>query len=69
MALKDGLQGDETGIFLETAHPAKFAETVENIIGNTVEIPEKLQAFMKGTKQSIELGKDFEEFKKFLNNQ
>lgn len=65
-ALKKGLKGNEIGIFLETAHPAKFAETVENIIGETVAIPQKLQKFMKGTKQSIELGKDFEGFKAFL---
>ncbi|NLI71867.1 MAG: threonine synthase [Bacteroidales bacterium] len=65
-ALKEGLKGNEIGIFLETAHPAKFAETVENIIGETVAIPQKLQKFMKGTKQSIELGKDFEGFKAFL---
>ena len=31
----------ETGIFLETAHPAKFLETVEGIIGDKVEIPAK----------------------------
>lgn len=69
LALKEGLKGDELGVFLETAHPAKFAETVENIIGGAIEIPEKLQEFMKGTKQSIEMGKDFEEFKNFMLNQ
>lgn len=67
-ALKEGLQGDETGIFLETAHPAKFAETVESIIGKKIEIPQRLQEFMRGTKQSIEVGKDFEQFKEFLLN-
>lgn len=66
LALEDGLKSDEVGIFLETAHPAKFLETVENSIGKKVAIPEKLQAFMKGTKQSIELSKEFSEFKKFL---
>lgn len=65
-ALEDDLESDETGIFLETAHPAKFLETVESIIGEKVVIPEKLQAFMKGEKQSISLGKSFEEFKKLL---
>lgn len=66
MALKSGLQEGENGIFLETAHPAKFAETVEKIIGKNVEIPEKLKEFMKGTKQSVEIEKDFEGFKQFL---
>lgn len=33
------------GVFLATAHPAKFAETVEKQIGNEVVMPERLQAF------------------------
>ncbi|HEY5509195.1 MAG TPA: threonine synthase [Paludibacter sp.] len=65
-ALKDGLQANETGVFLETAHPAKFLETVERIIGQKVDIPQKLQEFMKGEKQSLELSKDFDGFKKYL---
>ncbi|MDR1714642.1 MAG: threonine synthase [Prevotella sp.] len=65
-ALKDRLQSDETGIFLETAHPAKFLEVVEGIVNEKVPVPEKLQEFMKGEKQSISLGKDFEGFKEFL---
>ena len=56
----------ETGIFLETAHPAKFKETVDQILESDIEIPQKLQAFMKGTKQSVELGKDFDGFKTYL---
>lgn len=66
LALQDGLKPDEVGIFLETAHPAKFLETVEKSIGEKIAIPEKLQAFMKGTKQSIELSKEFSQFKDFL---
>ena len=65
-ALMEGLKPGETGIFLETAHPAKFLQTVEDIIGTSVEIPAKLQAFMKGKKQSVELPKDFAPFKLFL---
>ncbi|MDH6307252.1 threonine synthase [Dysgonomonas sp. PFB1-18] len=65
-ALKDQLQSDETGVFLETAHPAKFLETVESIIGEKIAIPEKLQAFMKGEKKSISMGKSFDEFKHLL---
>lgn len=65
-ALKDGLQSDETGIFLETAHPTKFLEVVEGIVNEKVPVPEKLQEFMKGEKQSIPLKKDFEGFKEFL---
>ena len=68
-ALEEGLQDGEVGVFLETAHPAKFLETVENIIGESVEIPAKLQAFMKGTKQSIPMSKDFASFKAYLLNE
>lgn len=62
------LSANQAGIFLETAHPAKFLQTVENIIGTEVEIPAKLQKFMLGTKQSIELSKTFEAFKSYLMN-
>lgn len=65
-ALLEGLQADETGIFLETAHPAKFKDTVEEIIGEEIAIPEKLQAFMRGEKQSIEMSKQFADFKSYL---
>ncbi|MDO9634518.1 MAG: threonine synthase [Paludibacter sp.] len=65
-ALKDGLQAGETGVFLETAHPAKFLDTVQNIIGEKIDIPEKLQEFTKGEKQSESMSKDFESFKSYL---
>ena len=68
-ALKDLLKDGEVGVFCETAHPAKFKEKVDEIIGIDVEIPERLADFMKGTKQSIPLGKDFAGFKKFLMEQ
>ena len=55
-ALAEHIRPEENGVFLETAHPAKFRDTVEPIVGK-VEIPAKLQAFMRGTKQSIELPK------------
>ena len=67
-ALQENLQAGETGIFLETAHPAKFIETIEDIIGCPVEIPARLQAFMKGQKQNIELSKAYTDFKTFLLN-
>lgn len=66
MALKNGLNAGETGIFCETAHPAKFKDTVEKAVGCMVEIPERLAEFMKGTKQSVRLDKDFKSFKAFL---
>ncbi len=68
-ALSEYLQPDEVGVFLETAHPAKFKDTVEKIIGDKVEIPAKLQAFMKGEKKSVAMTKDFADFKSFLMKQ
>ena len=65
-ALTEGLKDSETGVFLETAHPAKFKETVENAIGAEVEIPERLAAFMRGEKQSVEMSADFDVFKQYL---
>ena len=57
------------GVFLETAHPAKFKSTVEQIVGQEVEIPAKLAAFMKGEKQSVPMSKNFEDFKDYLMKQ
>ena len=68
-ALAEELKEGEVGLFLETAHPAKFLQTVESIIGVEVKIPEKLQAFMKGTKQSVPMSKDFAAFKAYLMKQ
>lgn len=68
-ALEDGLQADETGVFLETAHPAKFKDTVESVIGKKVIIPDTLKAFMNGKKQSVELPANFEVFKTYLLDQ
>ena len=65
-ALKELLKPDETGVFCETAHPAKFKEKVDEILNTNIEIPERLAAFMRGTKLSIPMSKDFETFKKFL---
>lgn len=65
-ALKECLKAGEVGVFLETAHPAKFKEKVEAITGSEIAIPERLQAFMRGTKQSVELSKQFADFKDFL---
>ena len=65
-ALSEQLQTGEYGVFCETAHPAKFKETVEATIGAEVEIPERLAAFMTGKKQSVEMSKDFSSFKDFL---
>ena len=65
-ALKEGLKDGEVGVFLETAHPAKFKDTIERIIGEDIEIPAKLQEFMKGEKQSIPMAPTLDALKKYL---
>ena len=65
-ALQEGLESGETGIFLETAHPAKFKDTVDSILGKSIDIPAKLQAFMQGTKQSTPMTRHFADFKQYL---
>ena len=68
-ALVDGLQPGEVGVFCETAHPAKFKEKVDDILGIDVPIPDRLAAFMKGKKQSVPMTKDFTDFKDYLMRQ
>lgn len=65
-ALREQLKPGEVGVFCETAHPAKFKEKVDSIIGADIAIPERLAAFMKGKKQSIPMAKDFVDFKNLL---
>ena len=67
-ALKDNLKEGETGVFLETAHPAKFKEKVDAILSTDIEIPTRLADFMKGKKQSLEMAADFSAFKQFLSS-
>ena len=68
-ALVDGLKPGEIGVFCETAHPAKFKEKVDDILGIDVEIPERLAAFMRREKQSVPMTKDFADFKAYLLQQ
>jgi len=68
-ALKEGLKDGETGVFLETAHPAKFKEKVDDILNIDINIPSRLAEFMKGKKRSIEMNNSFAEFKEFLLEQ
>lgn len=58
-SLRDHMQDGELGLFLETAHPAKFIDTVEKCIDEKVEIPARLQKFMEGKKLSIAISADY----------
>ena len=65
-ALMDGLRDGETGVFCETAHPAKFRDTVEPVINTKIDIPERLAAFMKGKKKSVPMSRYFNDFKQYM---
>ena len=66
LGLEDYLETNSgTGIILETAHPVKFAETVEKQIPQKMQIPSHIQ-LTNLDKKSIAMSKDFESFKTFL---
>lgn len=59
-------QPETNGIFFVTAHPAKFADKVEPIIQEKIQIPARLAECLKKEKQSIKIEAAFQEFKKYL---
>jgi threonine synthase len=65
-ALRQCIDDEEIGIFLETAHPAKFNDMVFQMFGESPDIPYRLLRFMRGRKKTYHLKNDFEEFKRFL---
>ncbi|WAJ71078.1 threonine synthase [Catenovulum adriaticum] len=65
-ALKRSLNDDEVGIFLGTAHPAKFKETVENILGTPVALPKALAEVANKDILSDSLSADFATLKSYL---
>jgi threonine synthase len=58
--------GKYVGIFLETAHPGKFQANVEETLGIELELPERLEKFLKGTKKVEVVENNFAAFKAFL---
>jgi threonine synthase len=55
------------GFFLETAHPAKFNQTIEETIGETIELPERLKKIIEGEKKSAELSGEYDALRSFLS--
>jgi len=68
LALEKHLKGqpDAAGIFFETAHPAKFLETVQPLVDANIVIPDRLQQSLEREKKSIPLSNKFSELKEFL---
>ena len=54
------------GVVLSTAHPGKFADVIEPIIGNKTTLPDSLQIAMKKEKNSIKMPKKFSDLKEYL---
>lgn len=56
------------GIFLETAHPAKFIETVKETLGKKPSMNETLMKFLDKEKNTIKLSANYDEFREILIN-
>jgi threonine synthase len=70
MALKEYQKNNDCqGIILETAHPAKFHDVVEPVIGQKVDIPERLQEYMEREKVSKLIDNKFSSLKDYLFSQ
>ena len=54
------------GIFLGTAHPAKFADVVEPIVGEKIEMPAELQKVVSKQKNATLLNNDYNQFSDYL---
>src|SRR5688500_2709014 len=59
---------NDSGIFLETAHPVKFYDVVEPLIGDKIGIPDSLKDLMDKKKVSTKISTYYTEFKEFLLN-
>lgn len=60
------VSSDVTGVFLETAHPAKFKEVVEETLSKEIHIPATLQKFLTRDKESRKMSSSFADFKSYL---
>ncbi|AEP30852.1 threonine synthase [Brumicola nitratireducens] len=65
-SLSRSLTGDEVGIFLGTAHPAKFRETVENVLGQPISLPQPLADCVGKPDFSVEVENSYEALKSHL---
>ncbi len=62
------LHPGEKGIFMETAHPAKFGEIMESTTGVPIAMPSEMRAVMKGVKQSTPILPGYNDLRNFLWN-
>jgi len=69
-ALNDYLQKhkNEKGILLETAHPVKFPDVIENLLQIKIPVPENAKSMFAKEKQSILIAADFDKIKEWMMN-
>lgn len=65
-AVSHDLNDGETGIFLATAHPAKFRETVENVLGQPISLPKTLSDHAGRESLAVDLPADYDALKAHL---
>jgi threonine synthase len=66
LGLRQTLAAGERGVFLGTAHPAKFREVVEPAIGETIPLPPALAEAIKRPRHSERLPVDYATLKRLL---
>ena len=66
MGLKKCLKEDEVGIFLGTAHPAKFKNTVDQILATNIELPTAIEMVADKKILSKLIPNDYQSLKKHL---
>ena len=64
--LKNTSQDPCHGIIVETAHPAKFKDIVENATSKEIEMPESLSKCLTLEKRAVELPNDYASFKAYF---
>jgi threonine synthase len=69
LGCKEHLKHGETGVFIETAHPGKFKDSVEQAINEDIELPDCLQKVQKEEKKATKISSDYKEFKEWLLSQ
>ena len=65
-ALQYSIKEEEFGVFLGTAHPAKFKDVVESILGQPIGLPKEIADCASETILSIDMPDDFSELRKYL---
>ena len=54
------------GVVISTAHPAKFPESVEPVIGEVIPVPPQLAQYLEREKQATHMSTEYEDFRQYL---